>query len=409
MTVRATVATAGDRGEWDRFLASRPEADILQLWAWGEAVRDAGAPAARAARELPERVIARAPDGTVRGVAQALIRPAAAGRSVIYVPRGPVWEREAADGPAILQALLAGLRDLARQHRAIVVKVDPRARIAADSKPEPEPREPADNSAADGERAAADAEHAPDADTNPADGEPAANEPLRTDATRVAAALSAAGLRRARFDLQAMTTRIIRIEADPAQRVAGWSSGARNLWRRSAREGTETSMSRTADPEALDAFTALLERTARDGGFRTRPPAFFAALARELAPSGGLHLAIARWQGQPIAGMFVAGVGDRAYYLYGAADRQAPSQANGAYAAMGAVLDALAGDSVAAFDLWGLAEPDDPASDPSWAGFSAFKRKFGGRPLRHPGTYDLVIDPIWWWIREARERLGLAR
>ena len=120
-------------------------------------------------------------------------------------------------------------------------------------------------------------------------------------------------------------------------------------------------------------------------------------------------MAVAGWKGQPIAGMFVAGVGDRAYYLYGAADRQAPSQANGAYAAMGAVLEALADDGVAAFDLWGVAEPDDPSSDPSWAGFSAFKRKFGGRPLRHPGTFDLVIDPVWFWIREARERLGLAR
>src|SRR5204862_8233161 len=104
------------------------------------------------------------------------------------------------------------------------------------------------------------------------------------------------------------------------------------------------------------------------GGFRTRPPEFFAALARELAPTVGLHLAIARWHGEPIAGMFVAGVGDRAYYLYGASDRQAPSQANGAYAAMGAVLAALAEDGLAAFELWGVAEADDPTSESNWAG-----------------------------------------
>ena len=45
MTLQATIATPDDREDWDRFIATRPEADILQLWAWGEAVRDAGAPA----------------------------------------------------------------------------------------------------------------------------------------------------------------------------------------------------------------------------------------------------------------------------------------------------------------------------------------------------------------------------
>jgi lipid II:glycine glycyltransferase (peptidoglycan interpeptide bridge formation enzyme) len=377
MRLQATPATPDDRSEWDRFLAGRAEADILQLWAWGEAVRDAGAPAGAAARETPERIIVRAPDGRVRGVAQALVRPAMAGRSVVYVPRGPIWEREAADGTEVLAALLDGLRDVARKHRAIVVKVDPRARILT--------REAGESL------------------------EPDSDAPLATDAADVTSALSAAGLRRARFDLQAATTRIIAIKTDPERRVAGWSSGARNLWRRAAREGTETSVSRTADEEQIAGFTKLLENTAHEAGFRTRPPAFFAALARELAPTRGLHLAVASWQGQPIAGMFVAGVGDRAYYLYGAADRGAPSQANGAYAAMGAVVEALADDGVTAFDLWGVAEADDPNSDPSWAGFSAFKRKFGGRPLRHPGTFDLVTDPLWFWIREARERLGLAR
>jgi hypothetical protein len=384
MTLHATTATPDDRDDWDRFLAGRPEADILQLWAWGEAVRDAGAPAGATARETPIRVLVRAPDGSVRGVAQALVRRATAGRSVVYVPRGPVWEREAPDGAEVLQALLAGLREIAREQRAIVVKVDPRAAITESDSNEAAPPEGGD-------------------------GEAVAGAPLATDAADVASALLAAGLRRARFDLQASPTRIIRIEADPERRVAGWSSGARNLWRRATREGTETSVSRTADKEQIEAFTRLLENTARDAGFRTRPPVFFAALAHELAPAGGLHLAVARWQGQPIAGMFVAGVGDRAYYLYGASDRKAPSQVNGAYAAMGAVLEALAEDGVTAFDLWGVAEPDDPTSDPSWAGFSAFKRKFGGRPMRHPGTFDLVIDPVWFWIREARERLGLAR
>jgi len=48
-------------------------------------------------------------------------------------------------------------------------------------------------------------------------------------------------------------------------------------------------------------------------------------------------------------------------------------------------------------------EADAAGADPSWAGFSAFKRTFGGQPLRHPGTFDLVLDPPWYRVREWRD------
>ncbi|HET7684918.1 MAG TPA: methicillin resistance protein, partial [Candidatus Limnocylindria bacterium] len=53
---------------------------------------------------------------------------------------------------------------------------------------------------------------------------------------------------------------------------------------------------------------------------------------------------------------------------------------------------------------WGVVEADDETADPAWRGFSAFKRTFGGTPLRHPGTFDLVIDRWWDAIRELRSR-----
>jgi lipid II:glycine glycyltransferase (peptidoglycan interpeptide bridge formation enzyme) len=99
-------------------------------------------------------------------------------------------------------------------------------------------------------------------------------------------------------------------------------------------------------------------------------------------------------------------VGDRAIYAYGASLREPElKHANGAYASLSATMRALAEDGVRTLDLWGVVEPGDPDADASWAGFSAFKRQFGGVPLRHPGTYDLVISPAWNMIRDLRERL----
>ena len=81
----------------------------------------------------------------------------------------------------------------------------------------------------------------------------------------------------------------------------------------------------------------------------------------------------------------------------------------GPYIAMAALQRALREAGTRTLDLWGVREPDDASVDPSWEGFSLFKRRFGGTPLRHPGTFDLVIDARWNRLREARERLRGGR
>ena len=347
---RVERATDADRAAWDGFVAARPEGDVLQLWAWGEVMAGAGEP--------PARIVVRATDGRLRGVAQALVRSTAFGRTVLYVPHGPLWERDAPDAETVLGSLLGGLRDLGRAVRGIVVKVDPRGRPVGDG----------------------------------------------TDSDTIAAGLRAAGLRPARFDLQARMTNMVTIEADPHARMAGWSADARNLVRRGAREGTIVDMHRDADRESVQTFTDLLRKAGGGTRFRIHPPGFYIALAEALAPFGGWFLAIARFEGRPVAAVVVTRVADRAYYVYGASDHDAPRQAYGSYAAMATVFEALAIDGVRTFDLWGVADPNDPKADPSWTGFSAFKRHFGGADFRHPGAFDLVVDPLWWRLRDLRER-----
>ena len=108
-----------------------------------------------------------------------------------------------------------------------------------------------------------------------------------------------------------------------------------------------------------------------------------------------------------IAGMVIARVGARAHSLYGGSLRdEAVRHANAPYAAMAAALRAFAEDGVRWLDLWGVVEPGASEGAGDWAGFSAFKRRFGGQPIRHPGTFDLVIDPVWYLVRNARERLA---
>ncbi len=354
MTLVLREATEADRADWTAFVASRPEGDLLQSWAWGEA--GAGEPG-----ERWSRLVVVDANSRIRGVAQVLTRATSFGRSVLYVPHGPLWDRDSADAAEVLARLLTGLKSHARERKGIVLKLDPRGTGEA-----------------------------------PAD---AAIRRILLGAGQPAA-----------HDLQAPTTRIIDLQAgeDP---LAGWSKDARAESRRAGREGTTVTVDRVGDPAVLDAFHALLAETSERGGFRIRSRDFLGRLATALAASGDWFLALAEHEGTALAGAVAPRTGERAFYLYAASTRDVElGRKRGPYAAMAELQRALREDSTDSLDLWGVREPDDETVDASWEGFSVFKRRFGGTPLRHPGTFDIVIDPTWNRIRDWRERLrSLAR
>jgi lipid II:glycine glycyltransferase (peptidoglycan interpeptide bridge formation enzyme) len=354
MTLGLRVAGPADRADWTAFVASRSEADVLQSWAWGEA--GAGEPG-----EHWSRLMVVDAAGHVRGVAQVLDRATSFGRTILYVPHGPLWDRGSADAAEILARLLAGLKEHARRRRGVVLKLDPRASTEV------------------------------------------------PDGVTIARALQACGARPASHDLQALTTRIVDLaaEVDP---VAGWSKDARAELRRAEREGTSARLDRVGETGLLDAFHALLAQTSERAGFRIRSRAFLGALAGPLAESGDWFLSLAEHDGVPLAGAIAPRTGERAFYLYAASTRDpALLVKRGPYVAMATLQRGLREAGTTTLDLWGVREPDDPGAEASWEGFSLFKRRFRGTPLRHPGTFDLVIDPRWNRLRDLRERLRAGR
>lgn len=351
MTLGIREAGPGDRADWSAFVASRPEGDVLQAWAWGEA-------GATEPGEHWSRLMVVDAAGRPRGVAQILDRASAFGRTILYCPHGPLWDREAADAAEVLAHLLTGMRGHARQRRGVVLKLDPRAT----------PRDERGRLA-------------------------------------IRPVILAGGARLASHDLQAPTTRIVDLTADDDP-VARWSKDARAELRRAEREGTIVRIDREGSPAALDVFHRLLTETAERAGFRIRSRSFLGGLANGLAASGDWFLATAEHDGRTLAGCVGARTGERAFYLYAASSRD-PDLAvkRGPYAAMAALQRGLREAGTSTLDLWGVREPDDMTADPAWEGFSLFKRRFCGEPVRHPGTFDLVIDPAWNRLRDLRERL----
>lgn len=58
------------------------------------------------------------------------------------------------------------------------------------------------------------------------------------------------------------------------------------------------------------------------------------------------------------------------------------------------------------FDFWGIA-PDDAPKDHPWAGFTKFKKSFGGFPVEYCGTYDYVLKPTKYKLYNLARKANL--
>ncbi len=107
-------ATLADRGRWEEFLCRRENGNLRQTFAWGQIKATAAW----------EPVYVQAEEaGEVRATLLMLKKTIPGlGRSVLYGCRGPALDWE--DGEA-LEGLVEGIREAARRHRAIFLRIDP--------------------------------------------------------------------------------------------------------------------------------------------------------------------------------------------------------------------------------------------------------------------------------------------
>jgi lipid II:glycine glycyltransferase (peptidoglycan interpeptide bridge formation enzyme) len=148
---------------------------------------------------------------------------------------------------------------------------------------------------------------------------------------------------------------------------------------------------------------ALLAETAERDEFFLEPPGFFAALAEALCPAGLARFLFAEHAGEPLAAMLLTTYGPRATYLYGGVSNRHRHLMAG-YAIQWAAIQAAQRAGCAVYDLYGY-EPYG-APDHLYAGFSRFKRQFGGEAQRFCGAYDFffldrLADAIVQVVRET--------
>lgn len=321
---------AGAPPGWDDAAVRSPQGHVLQSTAWAK-IREA-----QGWRPEFHQLGAPAPSGAPTPVplpvALVLWRALPAGQSLAYVPRGPI----AADRPQ-LEAALSKLAALARERRAIFLKVDPE--IGADFG---------------------------------------------------AAALRAAGFRRAPDIQPVIATLELDLGPEEDALLAALEKDTRWSVRQAEKRGV--SIREAIGDEDLRALYDLYAETGQRAGFITRTWDYYRRMWGTLVAAGHAKVRLAEKDGKPVAGALTWRCGEREVYQSAATNDAGRS----AYAAYGllwrCIIEARKGGA-RRFDFGGIPVDVTRKDDPMYGPYQ-FKKGFAGTPRRFVGAHDAVPNEL---------------
>ncbi len=223
--------------------------------------------------------------------------------------------------------------------------------------------------------------------------------------TEAGTVLRARGLRPAPANQQPELSLVVDVDRDFRDVLADMKPVNRNLYRNIHKKGV--TVRRSQDPGEIAVLLGFLHRTAARNGFKPQSDAYLTQVARSLMPAGAATLFLAELEGTPIAAALAYDSADTRTYAHAALDDTHRKLSAGIPLLVTLMADA-AEQGLKYVDLWGVAPADQP--DHTWAGFTAFKKSFGGREVAYPGTWDLPVNRLRYGAYQlARSAAASAR
>ncbi|MBI2843009.1 MAG: peptidoglycan bridge formation glycyltransferase FemA/FemB family protein [Armatimonadetes bacterium] len=330
-----------EKDRFNRFIAEFPTGDLMQSYEWGEVKSQSGG-------WSPVRVVGEDESGRIVAAAGMLIRRIPrTGRSVAYIPRGPVLDTT--DATAVM-SFTEGLRRSASARGAILVKIDP---------PVPVEDETSRNNI---ERA----------------GFRPISDPTGFGGTQPKCVMQ------------------LDLGPDLDELIAGFKPKTRYNIRLAEKKGVyiKTECAR----EDLPVFYELLRVTAKRDGFLVRGYSYYETLWDVLVNSGCARLFMSYYGETPLGGALAFIIGDRAWYVYGASSNEHRNLMPN-YLMQWEMIKWARAAGCKWYDFRGVS-PRRGASEKEdhLQGLNRFKEGFSARYVEYIGEYDLPLSPFWYWL-----------
>lgn len=208
--------------------------------------------------------------------------------------------------------------------------------------------------------------------------------------------------RRSPLDLLPPETLCLNLAASDEALLAQMKPKGRYNIRLAERHGVTVRVERTA--AAMVELVRVLEEAARRDHFFLEPSSFFHGLAEALMPPGLAQVLLAAREGEVLGAMLLVTFGRRATYLYGGVSNRERHRMAG-YALQWAAMRAARAAGCTQYDFYGY-EPFG-RSEHLYAGFSRFKRQFGGEATRFIGAHEAYfLDPLADAVVRALQEIG---
>lgn len=200
--------------------------------------------------------------------------------------------------------------------------------------------------------------------------------------------------------LQPAHTQIIDLRQSEEELLAQMSQNSRNITRNYHKKGVTVRTSH--NPDDITILTSLLSNVAHRNHITAHNEAYFRTQVEALFPFKAATLYIAEYEGRPIAASLIYDSTDTRTYAHAAADDTYRKLSAGTALVGQMILDAHR-TGLSFFDLYGIADSDDPSHP--WAGFTRFKKSFGGQPATRLGTWDFPINKPGYYLYRAYQSI----
>jgi lipid II:glycine glycyltransferase (peptidoglycan interpeptide bridge formation enzyme) len=349
---------------WNSLVLSQAGAHILQTWQWGEIKGGIGWrphyfawPAESAVIDFSDtddssnRISYSGSD--IQAAAMLLKRSVTIpginlGSSIFYSPKGPLldWNNR-----ELRRRVLANMTDIARQHKAIFIKIDPDVNLGY-GYPE-------------------DTYYSEDGNS-----------------LMVVQDLIAGGWRPSDEQVQFRNTVELDLRQPENVILSRMKQKARYNLRLAARKGVTIRVGTIDDIPML--YRMYAETSIRDH-FVIRDEAYYHTLWESFTQAGFADPLIAEVDGEPVAGLILFYFGQRAWYMYGMS-KQVHREKMPNYLLQWEAIRRAKAKNCLTYDLWGA--PDELIqNDPLW-GVYRFKEGLGGQVVRRIGAWDWPVNPL---------------
>jgi peptidoglycan pentaglycine glycine transferase (the first glycine) len=331
--------SVNDRNTFNSFMTTGPKSHVLQSYEWGEVKQSTG--------WEPLRFLIEQDGKFVAGVSVLKRTLPIPGKSIFYIPRGPVIDYK---DRAALSFMFRNLIEQARKHGAILIKIDPDL--------------------------------------------PADDIEVRNNLKSLGFVLVGEGL-----NFEGIQPKFVfRLPLDkPLDDIfAEFTPKTRYNIRLSKRRGVKIIEDCTKD--MLKPFYDILKITCERDKFLVRSYEYFESLWDNLVERGLAKLFMAEYEGRFIAGTLAFIFGDKAWYIYGASANEARNVMPN-YSLQWHMIKWAKESGCTMYDFRGVSgdlSPDNPLY-----GLYRFKKGFNGEFTEFMGEMDMPLSRTlyWAWVK----------